>query len=219
MRKTFGRVRSSSSDSQHPATPLLDRYKDISDNGIVVNFTVNGDDIHYDGPDMRLLPFLRNNLRLTGVKDGCSEGRAGHVPSSSTERRRSPASFPFPVWKGSISPPSKAFRRGKNVYGFCFAESGAVQCGFCTPGMIMSIKALIDTNPAPTEIDVRKAIHGNICRCTGYKKIIEAALMSARYLRERIPVERKVEIPVVDERYRRVDAEGKHWESECTQTI
>lgn len=77
MRKTFGRVRSSSSDSQHPATPLLDRYKDISDNGIVVNFTVNGDDIHYDGPDMRLLPFLRNNLRLTGVKDGCSEGACG----------------------------------------------------------------------------------------------------------------------------------------------
>ena len=210
MRKTFGRVRSSSSDSQHPATPLLDRYKDISDNGIVVNFTVNGDDIHYDGPDMRLLPFLRNNLRLTGVKDGCSEGACGACTVIIDGKATKSCVVSLSRLEGKhITTIEGLSEREKNVYGFCFAESGAVQCGFCTPGMIMSIKALIDTNPAPTEIDVRKAIHGNICRCTGYKKIIEAALMSARYLRERIPVERKVEIPVVDERYRRVDAEGK----------
>ena len=99
--------------------------------------------------------------------------------------------------------------REKEVYAFCFAEAGAVQCGFCIPGMVIAAKALIDKNPDPTRADVKKAIRGNICRCTGYAKIEVAILMAAKYLRENLPVPARQTSAKVSEDFRRVDAEEK----------
>ena len=100
-------------------------------------------------------------------------------------------------------------KREADVYAYCFAEAGAVQCGYCTPGMIISAKSLLDVNLNPTLEDVKKAIHGNICRCTGYKKIEEAILESATFFRENREVPDVEEEPKIDKRYRRVDAQPK----------
>jgi len=182
----------------------------MAHNTSVIRFKVNGNDISYDGPDMKLLPYLRDHLRLTGAKDGCSEGACGACTVIIQGKATKSCVVALSRLEGKeIITIEGLTAREKAVYGYCFAECGAVQCGYCTPGMIMSIKALLDANPSPTEAEVRKAVFGNICRCTGYQKIIEAALMSARYLRENIPVTTQVEIPAVDERFRRVDAVSK----------
>src|SRR5659263_139541 len=78
--------------------------------------------------------------------------------------------------------------REKEVYDHCFAEAGAVQCGYCIPGMVISAKSLLDANLSPTLDEVKQSIKGNICRCTGYKKIEEAILDAARLFRENLPV-------------------------------
>lgn len=176
----------------------------------MVNVFVNGKDIHYDGPDMKLLPFLRNHLHLTGAKDGCSEGACGACTVIVDGKATKACVFLISRLEGKhIITIEGLSDREKEVYAYTFAECGAVQCGFCTPGMIMCAKALLDTNPDPSETDIRKAIRGNICRCTGYQKIVEAIMMAARYFRDGTIVEKTVEIPAVDKRYRRVDAEEK----------
>lgn len=95
------------------------------------------------------------------------------------------------------------------IYEHCFAEAGAVQCGFCIPGMVISAKSLLDTNLTPTRAGVKKAIKGNLCRCTGYKKIEDAILLAADFFRE------KLEIPLppaalhMNEHFKRIDAAEK----------
>lgn len=176
----------------------------------VYAFSVNGKSITYNGEDKKLLRFLRENLNLTGTKDGCSEGACGTctvlvdgiktkacVPSLSKLQGKSVITIE------GLTP------REQEVYSFCFAEAGAVQCGFCTPGMIMSAKSLIDKELNPTLDMVRKAIKGNICRCTGYKKIEEAILMAAQYFRENKEISTIEEVPKLDKRYRRIDAAPK----------
>ncbi|OJT84019.1 hypothetical protein BM534_20580, partial [Clostridioides difficile] len=78
--------------------------------------------------------------------------------------------------------------RERDVFAYSFASQGAVQCGFCIPGMVISSKALIDVNNNPTEDDIKKALKGNICRCTGYVKIIKAVDLAAKIFRENIDV-------------------------------
>ena len=95
------------------------------------------------------------------------------------------------------------------VYEHCFAVAGAVQCGFCIPGMIISAKSLLDTNLNPTRDDVKKAIRGNLCRCTGYKKIEDAILLAADYFRENRPIEPAPKTLHMNERAKRIDAAEK----------
>ncbi len=160
--------------------------------------------------DKSLLAFLRDDLRITSAKDGCSEGACGTctvlidgkavkaciVKLSKLEEKKI-------VTIEGIS------RREQEVYDYCFGEAGAIQCGFCIPGMVLCAKALLDKNPTPTLLDVKKAIQGNICRCTGYKKIEEAILLAAEYLRE------QKEIPGADtklgmaQRFKRIDTSEK----------
>ena len=99
--------------------------------------------------------------------------------------------------------------REKAVYAHAFAAAGAVQCGFCSPGMVISAKALIDQNPSPTRADVKAAIRGNICRCTGYQKIEDAILMAAEIFRENRPVEEVRHFGLLGEDIPRVDAGEK----------
>ena len=169
-------------------------------NGKQVNCPVN----------KKLLPFLREDLRLTSAKDGCSQGACGTCMVL-VDGKATRACIPTleklagkqVVTVEGLTP------REKDVFSFAFAEAGAVQCGFCIPGMVISAKALIDTTPSPTREDVKKALRGNICRCTGYVKIEDAVLMAAQMLREGTALPHRNFTGVLGEDFHRVDAYEK----------
>jgi carbon-monoxide dehydrogenase small subunit len=125
-----------------------------------------------------LLEVLRDELELTGTKQSCDEGNCGACtvlidgrPANSClllaidAQGKEITTIEGLVVDGKLHPLQEAF-----------VTKGAIQCGFCTPGMILSAKALLDENPKPTEEEVRKALEGNMCRCTGYQKIVEAIM-------------------------------------------
>lgn len=149
---------------------------------------INGE-LRTSAKDMRLMDFLRDELHLTGTKDGCSAGACGACTVIIDGKKVKACIFKLSQLVGKnvitiegLSP------REKEVFAYTFAHCGAVQCGFCIPGMVMSAKALIDENPNPTAQEVKMALVGNICRCTGYVKIEEAILEAAKFLREGTPV-------------------------------
>ncbi len=174
-------------------------------------FTVNINNNNYTSDrDMKLLPYLRDVLHLTGAKDGCSEGACGACTVIVDGKATKACVFTLSKLQGKkILTIEGLSDREKDVYSYCFAQAGAVQCGFCIPGMIMSAKALLDVNPEPTRADVKKAIRGNICRCTGYIKIEDAILMAADYFRNDRPVNWDSEEGRIGQRMRRVDAVEK----------
>jgi len=170
---------------------------------------INGQDV-VSQIDKPLLSFLRDDLRITSAKDGCSEGACGTCTVLVDGRAVKACVQKVSKFIGKrILTVEGLSDREKEVYEHCFGEAGAVQCGFCIPGMIISAKALLDVNSKPTNLDVKKAINGNICRCTGYKKIEEAILLAADYLRDNL------EIPVspselkVAQKFKRFDAVEK----------
>lgn len=160
--------------------------------------------------DKKLLAFLRDDLRLTAAKDGCSEGACGAC-TVLVDGKKVKACIPkISTLEGkSILTVEGLSQREKDVYTHCFAEAGAVQCGFCIPGMVISAKSLIDENKSPTREEVKQAIKGNLCRCTGYKKIEEAILDAARYMREDLPVPAPETQARMNSRFKRVDAAEK----------
>lgn len=144
-----------------------------------LTMTLNGEEVTVQvKPSALLVEVLRDQLELTGTKVACGEGECGActvlldgvpvnsclVPALKTQGREV-RTVEGLASLGELHPLQKAF-----------IEHGAVQCGYCTPGMLMSAKALLDRNPNPTEEEVRLAISGNLCRCTGYAKIVEAVL-------------------------------------------
>ena len=172
-------------------------------------FTVNGRTVTAK-KDQKLIRFLRDELHLTSVKDGCSEGACGTCTVLIDDK---------PV-KACIQQTDKM--EGKNiltveglsdwekeVYTFAFGEAGAVQCGFCTPGMVMCAKALIDSNPDPARQEAAIAIRGNLCRCTGYVKILDAILLAAKIFREGKLPDSKSGDWQVGSRVRRLDVAEK----------
>lgn len=170
---------------------------------------INGKD-YEAAEDKKLLRFLRDDLHLTATKDGCSEGACGTC-TVLIEGKKVKACVPrISTLEGKKILTVEGIDPGEmEIYEHCFAEAGAVQCGFCIPGMIISAKSLLDVNLNPTRTDVKKAIRGNLCRCTGYKKIEDAILMAADYFRE------KKEIPLppttlhMNEHFKRIDAAEK----------
>jgi selenium-dependent xanthine dehydrogenase len=150
--------------------------------------TIN-DQAHTVAQDLNLLDFLRDGLRLTSVKDGCSEGACGACMVLVDGKAARACLFTAAKLDGRrVVTVEGLSRREQDVFAWAFAEAGAVQCGFCIPGMVISAKGLLLANPDPAPAAVRKAIHGNVCRCTGYVKIEQAILLAARYLREDLPV-------------------------------
>ena len=138
---------------------------------------VNGRNIKMDiDPSKRLLDFLRDDLELTGVKEGCSEGECGACTVIVNNGTVASCS----VLVGQVNGDQIITIEGLEKNGEldliqkAFIEKGAIQCGFCSPGMILSCKALLMKNPNPTVEDIKRAIEGNLCRCTGYSKIVEA---------------------------------------------
>ena len=129
--------------------------------------------------DKTLLSFLRDDLKITSAKDGCSEGVCGTCTVLVDGKAVKACVQKVSKFVGkAVVTVEGLSRRERDVYEYCFGAAGAVQCGFCIPGMVICAKALLDKNSDPSVSDVKKAIRGNICRCTGYKKIEEAILMA-----------------------------------------
>ncbi len=172
-------------------------------------FTVNGERITTE-QDKKLLAFLRDDLRLTSVKDGCSEGACGTC-TVLIDGQKVKACIPkISSLEGkSIVTVEGLSEREKEVYVHCFAEAGAVQCGYCIPGMVISAKSLLDNNLSPTRAQVKEAIKGNLCRCTGYVKIEEAILNAADFFRRNLPIPSRETSASLNKRFKRVDAAEK----------
>jgi aerobic carbon-monoxide dehydrogenase small subunit len=143
----------------------------------LLNMTVNGNEIDVAvTPNTTLLEVLRDDLGFTGVKEGCSEGVCGACTVLMNGAPiRSCLTLALEAEGASITTIEGLASRGKlHPVQQAFIDQGAVQCGFCTPGMILSSKALLDRSPHPTDDEIKTALAGNFCRCTGYKKILAA---------------------------------------------
>ena len=160
--------------------------------------------------DGKLMPFLRDELGLTSVKNGCAQGVCGActVVVDGQAVRACVQTIARTEGKHVITCEGLTDRE-RDVWTYAFCKSGAVQCGFCTPGMVMAAKALTDATPSPTRAECAKALRGNLCRCTGYKKILDAVLLGARLLRENENIPAEEISAEVGQRLFRVDAPAK----------
>ncbi len=143
-----------------------------------VKFMVNGDQVELEVPaHWSLLKVLRDQLELTGAKPGCGEGECGACTVLVNGIPVNSCIYPIMEVDGREVLTIEGLAGKQNdlhPIQQAFLEKAGVQCGFCTPGMIMSAKALLDANPNPTEDEIRHAIAGNMCRCTGYIQIVES---------------------------------------------
>lgn len=159
-------------------------------NKILINCTVNQKPVSLEiDPNKRLVDMLREDLDLTSVKEGCGEGECGACtiifngdPVTSCCMLAGQADGADIITLEGISPDGKP-----DIVQQAFMDAGAVQCGFCIPGMILCAEVLLKKNPNPTEEEIRLAISGNLCRCTGYTKIIQAVQLAAERKREEVP--------------------------------
>ncbi len=147
-------------------------------NGVVYTVTVE--------ESKRLLDILRNELGMTGTKEGCGEGECGACTVIVDGRAVNSCLYPAPEVQGRSVTTIEGLqgpRHRLHPIQQAFVDGGAIQCGFCTPGMILSAKALIDSNPDPSDEEIREALQGNLCRCTGYVQILEAVKTAAQKLK------------------------------------
>ena len=151
------------------------------DEEITVKFTLNGKEVEVKvKPNTTLLDLLRRKLKITSVKRGCERGECGACTVLIDNQPVNSCLVLAPQVDGKNVVTIEGIVKNGELHPIqeAFIETGAVQCGFCTPGIILTLKALFDSNPDPSEEDIRKAIEGNLCRCTGYTKIIRAAILA-----------------------------------------
>jgi len=142
-----------------------------------ITVTVNGAEHTLDiPPDRMLLDMLREDLGFTGTKRGCGNGECGACSVLMDGKLLNSCLIPALKANGSEILTVEGLAEGDKLHPIqrAFLEKGAVQCGFCTPGMLLAAKSLLDENPNPSIDEIKLAISGNLCRCTGYIKIIEA---------------------------------------------
>lgn len=152
-----------------------------------VSFTVNDHPCSVDVNDNEtLLETLRNRLRLTGVKKGCESGECGACTILVNGEAVTSCLYLTAEAEGKKITTIEGLAHGDTLHLIqqAFMEKGAVQCGFCTPGMILAAKGLLDRNPSPTQDEIKQAIEGNICRCTGYRQIIEAIEYASKMINQ-----------------------------------
>ena len=143
-----------------------------------ITFNLNGESVQVEiEPHLTLLQLLRDKLELTGTKEGCGMGECGACTVLLDGKTVNSCIFPAMEVDGkSVTTIEGLTDAQGNLHPIqkAFVEYGAIQCGFCTPGMVLSAKALLDENPKPTEEEIRNGIAGNLCRCTGYLQIFQA---------------------------------------------
>ncbi len=172
-------------------------------------FTVNGQ-VVTTRKKQTLLRFLRDELHLTSVKDGCSQGACGAC-TVIIDGKTCKACVPTTdrLEGKNILTVEGLSKWESEVFTYAYGDAGAVQCGFCIPGMVMCTKALLDVNPDPTEAEIKYAIRNNYCRCTGYVKIIAAVKLAAKILREGVIPAKSEDDWKVGSRVHRLDVEEK----------
>jgi carbon-monoxide dehydrogenase small subunit len=148
-----------------------------------MTFTLNGDQMKVEvDPQWTLLYLLREVLELTGTKEGCGYGECGACTVIVDGQAVNSCLYPVMEAEGkTVTTIEGIISKDGRLHPLqeAFVNEGAVQCGFCTPGMIMSAKALLDEKEKPTEDDIKESIEGNLCRCTGYVKILDAIKLVA----------------------------------------
>jgi len=159
-----------------------------------IEFTLNGTRVSVDAPaDSSLLTVLRDQLNMTGTKEGCGVGECGacsvlldgRLVNSCLVLAAQAGGRQVITIEGIRDP-----QGGPNDLQQAFIDYGAVQCGYCIPGMVLAGEALLATHPQPTRTEIRQAIAGNLCRCTGYQQIVDAIQATARLRSERLRSER-----------------------------
>ena len=152
-----------------------------------VSTTINGDAVEYlcDAEEM-LLDVLRNRLGLTGAKEGCGTGDCGACSVMLNDRLVCSCLVLGAEAQGKTVSTIEGMANGEQLHPLQrnFIAHAALQCGICTPGFLVAAKALLDRNPDPTETEVRYWLAGNLCRCTGYDKIVRAVMATAAEMRE-----------------------------------
>lgn len=148
-----------------------------------IRFKLNFEDIEIAiNPLKRLLDVLREDMGFTGVKEGCGEGECGACSVIIDGKLINSCMVPIGTVEGKEVLTIEGLQQTEryNVLKDSFEEAGAVQCGFCTPGMIMASEALLSKNPHPSEDEIREGLSGNLCRCTGYNMIIDAIKLAEK---------------------------------------
>jgi carbon-monoxide dehydrogenase small subunit len=153
-----------------------------------INFILNDSEVFVTvEAHRRLIDVLRDSLGHTGTKEGCGEGECGACTVIVNGRAVNSCLYPALEIEGKNVTTIEGLQSSGNQLSIiqkAFVEQGGIQCGFCTPGMIMSAKALLDANPDPTEEEIRDALVGNLCRCTGYVQVIESVKSAAQQLKK-----------------------------------
>jgi aerobic carbon-monoxide dehydrogenase small subunit len=148
-----------------------------------MKINVNGRDYKIPAKPWRtLLDVLRNELGFTGTKEGCGTGSCGSCTVLMDGQAVNACLVFVAETKGKAVTTIEGISREGKLHPLqqAFIDEGAVQCGFCTPGVILTAKAFLDSNPQPSETEIREAIAGNLCRCTGYDKIVRAIMKAAQ---------------------------------------
>ena len=154
-------------------------------NEINISFVLNGEQMDIETEaNISLATLLREQLNLTGTKISCEEGECGACTVILDGKAVNSCLVLAPEIDGRSVTTIEGLSKNGELHPIqtAFVDEGAVQCGFCTPGMVMSTKALLDENPNPSEADIKEALEGNICRCTGYVRIIKAVQTAAETL-------------------------------------
>ncbi|MDA7772558.1 (2Fe-2S)-binding protein [Pseudomonadales bacterium] len=155
--------------------------------GVHVTTTINDDPVEYVCPaDESLLDVLRDNLGLTGVKEGCGTGDCGACSVTLDGQLVCACLVLGAEAEGRTITTVEGMADGEKLHPLQeqFINNAALQCGICTPGFLIAAKALLDENLSPTETEIRYALAGNLCRCTGYDKIVKAVQAAAKDLRK-----------------------------------
>ena len=159
---------------------------------MVLKFRLNGEDVEIlVSPDEILLDVLRDRFNFTGTKKGCGKGECGACTVIMNGKAVNSCMIPAMKAMDKEVQTIEGIGTPDNLHPLqqTFVEEGAIQCGFCTPGMIMSSKALLDNNLSPTREEIKEAISGNICRCTGYVKIEQAVMSAANRMKAQKSIE------------------------------